>query len=54
MRNKHFIQIVMTALVVVSCQLNQSKMAPKDLQPPIAETKEKFLEIHGDVRMDPY
>ena len=29
-------------------------MAPKDLQPPIAETHEKFLEMHQDVRMDPY
>jgi len=38
----------------MSCQQNQSKMAPKDLQPPIAETHEKFLEMHQDVRMDPY
>ncbi len=41
-------------LLAVSCANNTQKMAPKNVTPPLAEVKEKFLEMHGDVRMDPY
>lgn len=41
-------------LLAVSCSNNSQKMTTKDITPPLAELKEKYLEIHGDVRLDPY
>ncbi len=54
MKRTSYLLASVIGLLVVSCSNNMQKMAPKNLTPPLAEVKEKYLEMHGDVRMDPY
>ena len=54
MKNLAYFLASVVGLLVVSCSNNTQKMAPKNMTPPLADAKEKYLEMHGDVRLDPY
>ena len=48
-----FAGLISVLAMAVSCS-NNTKNGASDLAPPIADIKEKYLEMHGDVRLDPY
>ena len=54
MKNLAYFLASVVGLLVVSCSNNTQKMAPKNMTPPLADAKEKYIEMHGDVRLDPY
>ncbi len=53
-KTMRFAGLISVLAMAVSCSNNTKKMAPSDLAPPMADIKEKYLEMHGDVRLDPY
>ena len=53
-KTMRFAGLISVLTMAVSCSNTTKKMAPSDLAPPMADIKEKYLEMHGDVRLDPY
>ncbi|HPF12505.1 MAG TPA: S9 family peptidase [Flavobacteriaceae bacterium] len=53
MKNPLFI-LTITVIFAAACNQTHKKDPAMALQPPKADKKEKHLEIHGDVRVDPY
>src|SRR5690606_18364175 len=52
---KHSLSLLIVTLIfATSCKNNSSQNKHMDVTPPIADKKEKHLEIHGDVRIDNY
>ena len=46
--------LIVTLIFAASCKNQSSETTPMDVTPPVADKKEKHLEIHGDVRIDNY
>ena len=52
---KHSLSLLIVTLIfAVSCKNNSSQNKDMDVTPPVADKKEKYLEIHDDVRIDNY
>ena len=52
---KHSLSLLIVTLIfAVSCKNNSSQNKHMDVTPPVADKKEKHLEMHGDVRIDNY
>ena len=46
--------LVVNLIFAAACKNSETSDTAMELQPPLAEKKEKLLEIHGDVRIDNY
>lgn len=46
--------LILSLIITASCKNSETSDESMQIQPPSAEQKEKHLEIHGDIRMDPY
>ncbi len=45
---------ILTLIFAASCKNENPKEPTMSVEPPIAEKRDKVLEIHDDMRIDPY